>query len=787
MLGILLSSYNFTPAQQPAISTIDYQAQLMENGEPVNGVVDVQFQLWDDSTTGNSLSTPVVIEDVSVTDGLLSATPNFSSQAPVSFGDTRTWMEVGIRPGAEIGAFTILSPRREIHAAPWATFAESARSLTGGVDDADADPTNEYITGLSLTGFPVQTNLNIEDNGNVWTVDLSGVAEASGFKHYALDAPGRIPEDIVLVDSSGRVGIGTDAPQAQLHIRNPDLTVRPVQIGTKPDLEPGVFFSNATDVVVDNDIAYVGHGQVAIFDVSDPTSIQTITNFDQVPGASQLSVENDLLITVANESDTIFLVDVNDPANPSIISSITDGQNGFLNMAGPQGFDRVGDTLYVACAGSNSLAIFDISDTGNPTQLGVAIENGSIFQNLDFAVDVSVVNNVAYVISGNDDALTMIDVTNPAAPTEIASYVSGDFGFPDSSFFPSAIDVIGTNAYIATANALLIYDVTDPSDPDRKGSITDGEDFGDLSDVRRMYIEGNLAFLPGLTNRTVTIIDISDPDDPQRVSILRKDRPGSENLLVPFGAYAELGRLYVVSTQSGELTIFDLNSTGDSLLVEGDSVFSGGTGSVELLLEADVENTTNNESAQPGIRFSQDGGAIQGRIGFFEAENNLQLQTSGATDAHIVFNPKDNLGIKNDAPQHPLHVGTDTSNGNGAHVTASGIWTNGSSREWKTNFEPLDSRDILSRLMKMPVTRWQFDEDSDEHHIGPTAEDFYEAFGLGHSKQYIATTDADGVALAAIQGLHQKLEEKETEIEEMQEKLKRLEALVEALTQEVEE
>jgi hypothetical protein len=43
-------------------------------------------------------------------------------------------------------------------------------------------------------------------------------------------------------------------------------------------------------------------------------------------------------------------------------------------------------------------------------------------------------------------------------------------------------------------------------------------------------------------------------------------------------------------------------------------------------------------------------------------------------------------------------------------------------------------------------------------HLGPTAEDFREAFGLGDSSADIGLIDGQGVALAAIQGLNAKLE-----------------------------
>ncbi|MGP8240136.1 MAG: peptidase S74, partial [Limisphaerales bacterium] len=48
-------------------------------------------------------------------------------------------------------------------------------------------------------------------------------------------------------------------------------------------------------------------------------------------------------------------------------------------------------------------------------------------------------------------------------------------------------------------------------------------------------------------------------------------------------------------------------------------------------------------------------------------------------------------------------------------------------------------------------------------HLGPMAQDFYAAFSLGADDKHITTIDEGGVALAAIQGLNQKLEETRAE------------------------
>jgi hypothetical protein len=67
--------------------------------------------------------------------------------------------------------------------------------------------------------------------------------------------------------------------------------------------------------------------------------------------------------------------------------------------------------------------------------------------------------------------------------------------------------------------------------------------------------------------------------------------------------------------------------------------------------------------------------------------------------------------------------------------------------------------------------------------MGPVAQDFYAAFGLGEDEGHISTIDADGVALAAIQGLYALVQEQEAQIEDLEERLTALKALVAAMGQ----
>ena len=85
-------------------------------------------------------------------------------------------------------------------------------------------------------------------------------------------------------------------------------------------------------------------------------------------------------------------------------------------------------------------------------------------------------------------------------------------------------------------------------------------------------------------------------------------------------------------------------------------------------------------------------------------------------------------------------------------------FTESSDRNAKENFSPIDPRSVLDRVVALPISEWNY-TNTPTRHLGPMAQDFYGAFGVGPDDKHITTLDADGVALAAIQGLNQKLED----------------------------
>jgi hypothetical protein len=102
----------------------------------------------------------------------------------------------------------------------------------------------------------------------------------------------------------------------------------------------------------------------------------------------------------------------------------------------------------------------------------------------------------------------------------------------------------------------------------------------------------------------------------------------------------------------------------------------------------------------------------------------------------------------------------------------SGAWSSLSDRHAKENLRPVDTRAVLDKLAALPLATWNYrSQPAEIHHLGPMAQDFQAAFGLGENDRSIATVDADGVALAAIQGLNQKLETRRQQSEARSQKL----------------
>src|SRR5690606_31176431 len=123
----------------------------------------------------------------------------------------------------------------------------------------------------------------------------------------------------------------------------------------------------------------------------------------------------------------------------------------------------------------------------------------------------------------------------------------------------------------------------------------------------------------------------------------------------------------------------------------------------------------------------------------------------------------------------------------GVELAAGGSsWSVVSDRNRKENFAELDGEEVLTRLREVPVSSWNYRTQEELiRHVGPMAQDFYKAFGLGESDLMINTIDIDGINMAGVKALDvrtaaqaQRIETLESEVAELRARLERLERLI---------
>ena len=227
--------------------------------------------------------------------------------------------------------------------------------------------------------------------------------------------------------------------------------------------------------------------------------------------------------------------------------------------------------------------------------------------------------------------------------------------------------------------------------------------------------------------------------------------------------------------QSGSMSVAALSSRGNAfvngdLQVEGRCLFRGAAVTVFGTLVA------------PNIG-----------INMYMTDNSLYLRNNGDNNHYLKYA---NAYAGQSGFDGPLLAGVQGGilaafgnwtlrwNGNGSVQTRGSI-SQGSDRNIKENFASVDPDDVLSRVAALPITRWNYKDDPSAEHMGPVAQDFRAAFGLGSDDKSIYVVDSDGVALAAIQGLNKKVDEKSSElldlVKRQSEQIDLLKAEIEAL------
>ncbi|MCA9442711.1 MAG: hypothetical protein H6751_04460 [Candidatus Omnitrophica bacterium] len=155
-----------------------YQGRYEVGEVPLDGTVDLYFSLWDAPTGGNRIGEVQQRPGVAIVDGTFNTIVNSEEEfGPDAFIGESRWLEIWVCDTPGCTTPEVLTPRQPIMSTPYSAWARSAPwSGLGGVPEGFAD--------------------GVDDAGDsVW-------GNSGGDVFY----------------SSGKVGIGSDAPNHQLRI-----------------------------------------------------------------------------------------------------------------------------------------------------------------------------------------------------------------------------------------------------------------------------------------------------------------------------------------------------------------------------------------------------------------------------------------------------------------------------------------------------------------------------------------------------------------------------------------
>ena len=249
-LRILLFSIVFASSlgAAPLGTEFTYQGVLSDGGAAADGTYDFRFFVYDADAGGSQVGTVVYVEDLAVTNGRVTTQLDFGS----IFNGTALWLEVSVRDGISTGTYTVLSPRQEITAAPFAQHAVSSDVATsamhattaGDADSIDGQDGSYYLSWSNFTGIPAGLSDGDDDtlaslscsvdeiarwNGSQWNCSTDGGIH---FVRTFVVGPvgGELPNGTALRNAVNAITPPVSNSQAVLLIVEPGV----YNIGTSP-------------------------------------------------------------------------------------------------------------------------------------------------------------------------------------------------------------------------------------------------------------------------------------------------------------------------------------------------------------------------------------------------------------------------------------------------------------------------------------------------------------------------------------------------------------------------
>jgi hypothetical protein len=748
-----------------------YQGQLQNNGSPASGTYNLTFTLFATNTTGVAIAGPVTNSAVAVTNGLFTVTIDFGSGV---FTGATDWLQIGVETNGA-SSFTALTPRQELTPTPYAIYAEGANAagLSGTIPAANFSGTY---------GSPVAFN----NGANSFDGSFYGAFYGSSFiggdfvGNFIGNGSGLTDVWQTGGNSGTTAGVNfvgtTDNQPLELHV-NGQRALR---------LTPDNSTNNSPDIIGGSPVNTLAPGLVGVTISGGgapiyngrPVPNQALGDFNTIGGGygnttgstnfdvTEATVAGGALNSASGITSAIGggANNVADGNNATVAGGLQNRAN-FHSFVG-SGYGNTADGVEAAIGGGhlNNIQTNTVLSTigggwgntiqGNNYEAGATIGGGTI-------------NTI--------QASSVLDGNNPYGYPSSYSTIGGGY-----------LNLILTNSPYSTI-AGGWRNTVQPNDP----YATIGGGYFNTNGGFASVIGGGEQNNTSGGDGAVIGGGYLNTNESSAATI-----GGGQYNFIGFGAdhatIAGGGGNSIFG--SATLPVYCTIGGGNGNVIQTNVSFStigGGVGNViqTLAHNAVIGGGANNTNFAPYATIPGGLGNAAG-ANAFAAGTGAQALNQGSfvwadTSSPNAFSSTNNNSF-NIRAAGGVRIATTSSGTIGALLAAgSTSWTTLSDRNAKKNIMPVDCLAVLDKLAHVPVEQWNYkwEKDSDTPNFGPMAQDFKHAFYPGRDDKGISTLEFDGVELAAIQGLNQKLNAKDVEIQELKQQNETLEKRLDNLAQ----
>jgi trimeric autotransporter adhesin len=737
------------PATAAVGTAFTYQGQLTRSGSLYTGSCDFQFGLWDALSGPTQISSTLIKTAVTVTNGLFTVQLDFGTSA---FTGSARWLEIGVQCTGDPG-FTTLAPRQPLTPAPYALYATAAgnaTTVTNGVYTTGSYANPSWITSLAgskISGAVASATSAISFSGSL-SGDVTGTqSTTSVFKLRGVIIASTAPTSGQLLQYSGTQWAPT-TPSFWSLTGNAGTNPSTNYLGTSDNqafeirvnglralrLEPNVTSANIIGGYSGNTASTGVFSATIAGGGASGFPNQVTDNGGTVSGGVANQAGDNAGTTSDAETATIGGGYENTASGPySTVSG------GFTNIAS-------GSQAVVGGGGENRAQ-------GNLSTIGGGAYNVT---DADFAT----------ISGGGPSDLANSSTTNNSVFDDYGTVGGGADNHAGSN------DGDKSNAYYATVGGGILNQASNQT--------------ATVSGGRSNTASGDSATVAGgyFNTSSASFALVGGGNGNQATFHAATVGGGQANLASNEAATVAGG--YVNSASAAYATVAGGNTNTASAVYAtvGGGNTNQATNQAATVSGGWVNTAMGNAATVPGGASNVASGAYS-----FAAGAQAIAQADGtfvwADTTSVSFDPisyPDPGGVLNSfniRATGGVYLVTDV-NASTGRPTA-GMWISGggsgwnvySDRSFKTNLQGVNDLNLLERLAAIPISSWNYKTQSASiRHIGPMAQDFNAAFGVGEAdksgeKRYINSIDADGVALAAIQGLYRLNQQQAAEIQSL--------------------